>query len=372
MYVMRRLSLLFVAILALNSLPAQQPVDSLALQFDEVEWNFGRIDEQEGEVSHTFRYRNISDRFVAIERVYSSCGCTTGEYSRRPLKPGGEQTFTVVFDPEGRSGKVEKSITIVYDQGRGRTTLNIKGRVRPRPRSVADEFPYDLGGGLRSDADYRAFGNVAQGTTRSMTFALLNNSAEPMTIGVEWLQCSGLLELNLPEELAPTERALVTMTYVPSRVEGGRYGLVRDSFRIVAGGVATERVINTSCVGVDYFEGVDDDAPRAKIEPVYHDFGTAPRGAIESVEVKVSNLGREPLVIRAIELREGTTIELEVGESIAPGATRVATMEYRVPELGYDVTYGGVMIVVNDPVKPVRELRVSASVDASVAASVAD
>ncbi len=342
-------------------LHAQQSEESPALTFGQQEWNFGRIDEQDGKVSHTFHYRNTSDHFVAIERVYSSCGCTTGDYSRRPLKAGGEGTFTVIFDPEGRSGRVEKSITLVYDGGKGRTTLHIRGRVTPRPRSVADEFPYDLGGGLRSDANYRAFGNVEEGTTRSMTFALLNNSSEPMTIGVEWASRSGALELNIPEELAPSERALATMTYAFGRGEE-LYGLRRDCFRLTVNGVAVEQEFNTNFIGVDDFEQGGDLSPRAEIIPIYHDFGTAERGSVQSVEVAITNSGDGELVVRAVELREGTTINLKAGDRVAPGERLGCVLEYLVPELGYDVTYGGVMIVVNDPHKPVRELRVSTTV----------
>ncbi|MBO5661107.1 MAG: DUF1573 domain-containing protein [Tidjanibacter sp.] len=364
---MRRVSILLVALLAVCALRAQEPEgdkqlheEQPALRFESTLWDFGRIEEVDGVVSHTFRYRNESDHFVAIERVYSSCGCTTGDYSRKPLKPNGEGEFTVNFDPEGirtRGGKVEKSVTIVFDKGRGRVELEVKGKVVPRPRSVADDYPYDLGGGVRCDANYRAFGNLPQGESRSMTLALYNGTAEPLCPSVAWEVRSGLLELHLPEEVAPGGNALVTMTYKP---DGDDYGVVRDTFHFEWEGGAARQSITTTFVGVDNFEGVGDERPRAVIEPIYHDFGVRSKGELCEVDVTITNNGSAPLEVRSVTPREGTTIELRAGDVVAPGESRVAKVRFEVSPLGYDTVYGGVMIVVNDPRKPVRELRVAA------------
>ena len=366
---MRRVSIFLVALLAVCALRAQEPegVEQLpeeepALRFESTVWNFGRIEEADGVVSHTFRYRNLSDRFVAIERVYSSCGCTTGDYSRKPLKPGGEVEFTVNFDPEGvrtRGGKVEKSVTIVFDKGRGRVELQVRGKVVPRPRSVADDYPYDLGGGVRSDANYRAFGNLPQGESRSMTLALYNGSSKPLHPSVAWEERSGLLEIHLPAEVAPGESGLVTMTYRP---DGDDYGLQRDTFRFEWAEEAARQSITTTFIGTDNFEGVGSDRPRAVIEPIYHDFEERGRGEHCEVDVTITNNGTAPLVVRSVTPREGTTIELRAGDVVAPGESRVVKVGFDVSPLGYDTVYGGAMIVVNDPRKPVRELRVSATV----------
>ncbi len=230
---------------------AQEPAEESALLFESTEWDFGTINEADGKISHTFRYRNISDGFVSIERVYSSCGCTTGEYSRRPLKAGGEGDFTVVFDPTERGGRVAKSITIVCAEGKGRTTLYIKGRVKARPRSVEDAYPYELGGGVRSDSSFKPFGKVAVGKSKSMTIALTNTSERSVTIGVQWEKQSGELEINAPFDLAPQEEALVTLTYAPEPLEDGESGLIVDEFRFVIDNVPSAELFRTSAVKIE-------------------------------------------------------------------------------------------------------------------------
>lgn len=358
---MRRVSILLVAFFVHFLSLAQEPQAVRSLVFESEVWDFGRIEESGGKVSHTFRYRNEADHSVAIERVYSSCGCTTGEYSRRPLKSGAEGEFTVIFDPEGRGGKVDKSITLVYDRGQGRTTLRIKGRVNERPRTVADEFPYDLGGGLRSDASYRHFGRVGQGTTRSMTIALLNNSDERMRLTAEWSRRSGLLEVEIPEELAPHERVLLTLTYALPAGENN-YGLRSDSFRLRANGYDSQVEIDCSAIGVDDFADGNEWGARAKIPTVYYELEGLRSGQSGSCQVEITNSGSEPLIVRAVSLREGTELDLAAGEVIAPGESILREMRLRMPEMVAESFIGGVMVVLNDPHKPVRELKIMAPI----------
>ena len=245
---MRGVSFLLVAVMTCVGLFAQEPTAGAVLLFEQTEWDFGTINEEDGKVSHTFHYRNTSDDFVTIERVYSSCGCTTGEYSRRPLKAGGEGEFTVVFDPTDRGGRIAKSITIVYNNGEGRTTLYIKGRVKARPRSVEDSYPYELGGGVRSDSSFKPFGKVSVGKTKSMTIALANTSEQSVVLDVEWVKCSGVLEINLPADLAAGERALVTLTYAPTAESPE---LIIDEFRFVIDGKPSEELFRTSAVRIE-------------------------------------------------------------------------------------------------------------------------
>ena len=237
--------------MACVGLLAQEPTESSALLFESTEWDCGTINEADGKVSHTFRYRNISDGFVSIERVYSSCGCTTGEYSRRPLKAGGEGEFTVVFDPTERGGRVAKSITIVCDNDKGRTTLYVKGRVKARPRSVEDSYPYELGGGVRSDSSFKPFGKVVVGKSKSMTIALANTSERSVEIGVRWEKQSGELEINAPLDLAAGEEALVTLTYAPETIGEQESGLVIDEFRFVIDGEPSAELFRTSAVKIE-------------------------------------------------------------------------------------------------------------------------
>lgn len=333
------------------------------LVFDSLVHDFGRIKEVDGPVRHTFVFTNPFDHPIAIERVYTSCGCTHTDYSRKAIKPGEQGTFTVEFDPEGREGKFDKKVTIVYNNGSGRTHLRVKGRVEGRPRSVADYYPQSLGGGVRADANYRAFGNMAQGATRSMTIALINTLDHPITLDYVWHEASGALEVDMPTDLGAGEVALVSLTY--SLTNGDKYGLLRDRIEPIIDGERYGHEIVATAIGIDNFELSDKWAGRAKadIDPVYHDFGDARKGQWLTTELTVKNGGTAPLVVRSVFPREGTTIEgLTEGLTLAPGQSVVAKVTFVVPIEGYDTVFGGAMVVVNDPLRPVRELRVAANI----------
>ena len=342
------------------------PTEPQKLLFDGEVHYFGRINEVDGAVSHTFVFTNTFLHPITIERVYTSCGCTNTDYSRKAVEPGQKGRFTVEFNPEGREGVFDKRVTIVYNDGKSRTHLRVKGEVVGRPRSVADLYPHDLGGGVRADGDYKAFGNVAQGKSRSMTIALINTRESAVTVGYVWTEASGAAEVNFPTELEAGEVALATITYAP---HGGLYGLLRDKIEVLVNGERTGRKITTTAVGIDNFDSSTEGAkrghtPRTKsdISPIFHDFGGAHKGQRLSVDVTITNRGDAPLVVRSITPRSGTEIALRAGDEIAPGESRVVEVNYTVPIEGYDTVYGGAMIVVNDPLKPVRELRVAANV----------
>ena len=358
---MRRVILVIVALVWGLSVAAQEVGPTSTLLFERVEWDFGRIEESAGKVSHTFTYTNTSDHPISIERVYTSCGCTTGNYSRRPLKAGEKGEFTVTFDPEDNPGRFDKRITLVYDGGNGRTELRIKGVVKARKRSTEVIYPQALGAGVRADATYKAFGNVAQGGSRSMTIALVNTSDKGVKLEPEWEESSGLLELFLPDTLAPGEVALATATYLlPS--ESTRYGLLRDKVWVVIDGTRSKEQIVCTAIGVDNFDKNATTKPQAVVSPSWHDFGEVKAPSTQRCTVKIHNEGRAPLVVRNVTPREGTTISLVEGTEIAPGQTMLVEVTFEVPAGSFDTIFGGGMIVLNDPQRPVRELRVGATV----------
>lgn len=90
--------------------------------FTTVQWidstkDFGKIEEgQKLEVS--FRFKNVGDKPLVIERVQPSCGCTVAEQSKDPVAPGAEGQVKASFNSEGRSGINHKTL-FVYANAKG-------------------------------------------------------------------------------------------------------------------------------------------------------------------------------------------------------------------------------------------------------------
>ncbi len=99
------------------------------LTFDGTHLEMGRI-VQGSTVEHRFTFRNTGRTALVITDVRGSCGCTVGkDWPRGPVPPGGEGGLTVSFDSEGRSGRQDKTVTIVANTTPPSTVLTLSGEV---------------------------------------------------------------------------------------------------------------------------------------------------------------------------------------------------------------------------------------------------
>lgn len=76
-------------------LPAGGPQPGIVLS--ETSHDFGRIGPTDV-VERTFVLRNDGDAPLTISRAYTTCGCTTAEFSASVIPPGQVATVKVVFD----------------------------------------------------------------------------------------------------------------------------------------------------------------------------------------------------------------------------------------------------------------------------------
>jgi len=77
---------------------------------DEVH-DFGNITQGE-RVEYNFKFKNVGDADLVIKTAKASCGCTSPEYKKDPIKPGEEGNISVTFDSSNREGNQYKTITV--------------------------------------------------------------------------------------------------------------------------------------------------------------------------------------------------------------------------------------------------------------------
>ncbi len=358
-----KFSILVAALsLSIFALSAQRQQNTSALIFEEKEWDFGRIEEAAGPVSHTFTFKNSSAQPVVIERVVTSCGCTTPQYSRQPVRPDSESTITITYDPDGRPGRFSREVTIITGGGKNRNTITIKGVVNPRPRSLADDYPYAFGHGLRGETSHQGFGYVAQGSTKSVTVDIANDSAEAVQLGYEWEARSGLLHVALPQSLGPQERGQITLTYDLSAAE--HYGELSDRVRLTINGQRATVALSASGTGIDKFpeniRGVK--CASFGLSPSFHSFGRVRKGEQLSTTITIVNQGDADLVIRAVEPRKHVKTDLKAGTVVPARGEHKFNVELVVADGEGGDLFGTMTIVANDPERPMREIRLSADV----------
>jgi len=84
---MRLIALLFLPFCA-----AAQP----SFEWEESEYDFGKI-EMGVPVTHTFHFINNGKDDLVISRIITSCACTTAEWPKQPIPPGGHGSITASY-----------------------------------------------------------------------------------------------------------------------------------------------------------------------------------------------------------------------------------------------------------------------------------
>ncbi|MBI4975819.1 DUF1573 domain-containing protein [Candidatus Peregrinibacteria bacterium] len=76
-------------------------------------YDFGDIYKEDGKVSTTFIIKNTGDEAIKMNRLSTSCGCTTAKMDMSDLEPKEEREMIVTFDPlvhKEEVGKIERGV----------------------------------------------------------------------------------------------------------------------------------------------------------------------------------------------------------------------------------------------------------------------
>ncbi|MCR4278849.1 MAG: DUF1573 domain-containing protein [bacterium] len=95
--------------------------------------NFGDIMQTAGFVSTTVMVKNTGTKPLKINRLSTSCGCTTAKMDQSDLAPDDERLLTVTFDPMAHPDQIGALIRVVYlqtsDPNTPETEINVTGNV---------------------------------------------------------------------------------------------------------------------------------------------------------------------------------------------------------------------------------------------------
>ncbi|MDR2389060.1 MAG: DUF1573 domain-containing protein [Tannerellaceae bacterium] len=116
-------------LLSTNVALAQTDDEAASLSVGEESYDFGKIKENGGKVSHTFLVKNDGRQPLVITRVIASCGCTTPEWTKEPIAPGKTGEILVTYDPQGRPGAFAKTVSIYSNGKKGSQVITIRGEV---------------------------------------------------------------------------------------------------------------------------------------------------------------------------------------------------------------------------------------------------
>lgn len=89
--------------------------------------DFGKI-KKGVPVTHEFKFTNKGKVPMVITNVAASCGCTTPDWTRDPIAPGGQGFVKATYNAAAVGG-FNKSVTVTSNVENGFVQLFIKGEV---------------------------------------------------------------------------------------------------------------------------------------------------------------------------------------------------------------------------------------------------
>jgi Protein of unknown function (DUF1573) len=113
-------------------LDAANDTNKPQFKFEVEEYNFGTI-KATGEVSYEFVFTNSGIEPLVITAAQGSCGCTVPVYPKEPITKNQKGKIKVTFNPSGKFGTVEKTVTITSNAVQSPMTLRIKATIEGSP-----------------------------------------------------------------------------------------------------------------------------------------------------------------------------------------------------------------------------------------------
>jgi len=105
-----------------------EKVLSPKIEMLETSFDFGEM--QQGEsVTHDFILKNIGEADLIISAAKGSCGCTVPQWPKDPIAQGEQATIKVTFNSAGKSGKQNKTVTLVTNAMPNTKVITINGNV---------------------------------------------------------------------------------------------------------------------------------------------------------------------------------------------------------------------------------------------------
>lgn len=334
------------------------------IQFKEKLHDFGQVPEQGGPVQHTFEFTNTGEVPVKILGVEASCGCTTPSWTRDAIAPGEKGTIVAEYDPNNRPGAFNKTLTVNVSAEPSVVILNIKGIVKPRPRTAVDDFPTEMG---KLRVKYRGF-NMGRLTTEapvSKVFEVYNQGKEPLVFKENILAPEHIKVSFRPQELAPNSRGEIILTYDVKALN--ELGWVSDNLVLFTneGEPEGRKSFNVMATIEEYFPPMTEaemaQAPRLQLDKMKHDFGNVKEGILLETEFVITNNGKQDLNIRTTKANCGCTVSTPEKDTLAPGESSKIKVTFDTKGRRGN-QYKTVTIFSNDPMAPTQTVNIKADV----------
>jgi len=332
------------------------------ISFKTTAHDFGNIKEEDGPVTYDFHFKNTGNEPLILQRVISSCGCTTPTWSKDPVPPGGDGFVRVVYNPRNRPNQFHKSVTIYTNAKSTPVVLRISGNVIPRPKTVKDIYPYEIEG-LRLKTNHLAFTRMYSNQKKTIKDEIINTSDKDVRI--DFVRVPAFLTIKaVPSVLKPNQKGEIIATYDASKKNDWGFVVDRVWLKVNDQEPRNARLAVSANIVEDFSKMTPEEkasAPHITFKEKVYDFGKAPQRQTVEHEFVFTNTGKSDLVIHKVRSSCGCTVVSPKEKVIKPGQSS------SIKAIFHTGAYKGrqsktITVITNDPSSPSTLLRITGEV----------
>lgn len=292
---MKKLLTFAAGLLMATALMAQQPV----ITFVKTQHDFGKINEADGRVTTIFEFKNEGMQPLVLSNVRASCGCTTPKWPREPIEPGQVGQITVTYNPNGRPGRFQKTITVTSNATEATIRLYIKGEVIPKSAKPVDNYPVKIGD-LSLKTNTLDFGNIVNTTPAVNSIVYANQSGKTISVDCKTDASFVAAQATLPE-VEDKKAGQFDVAFGADRCK--MYGPVEAKLYVIVNGEIQKETIAIKANVVEDFTRLSEEerrmSPIVEIAPQF-DLGTIAKGKKVKKNLTIRNIGEHPLFVRRV------------------------------------------------------------------------
>jgi len=225
---MNKFSVLLLSLVFSLVAMAQKP----QIHFEKKSYDFGKINENDGKATHVFEFTNNGNAPLVVNKVQASCGCTSPSWTKEPIEPGKKGSITVTYNPAGRPGAFNKTITVYSNSAEDQERLTIQGEVQVSAAASGSDFSVVVGD-LRLKSKFVQMNNVEKVKNQVRILDVQNTAKVAIKPSFESLP--PYLNVTVtPDILKPNDEGKITFTFNPKKCNV--WGPVTDDVYMVLDG----------------------------------------------------------------------------------------------------------------------------------------
>ena len=332
------------------------------LSFEKKIHDFGDIKEDGGTVIYTFNFTNTGSQPLVIHNVQPSCGCTSSDWTRTPIQPGGKGFVNATFDPRNRPNAFNKSITVTTNAQQPTEILRITGNVLAKEKTVEDIYPRQMGN-IRLKASHISFTKIDPSEAKTERLEMINTSNAPVTITFDRVPAHVNIRME-PATIKPGATGAIVADFDARKKND--WGFINDQvFLVINGEKSNESRISVSATIEEDYSKLSQEqlanAPAIEFSETVKDFGNIKKGDKVSHTFKLTNTGKSNLLLHKINASCGCTATQPDKKIIPPGES--ANIDVVFNSTGKNGRQNqSITVLSNDPKKSNTLLRITSNV----------